>query len=171
METRYNSDECRISKRLQQMTDPGRYILNVPGLGESPAFIEDPQIVPQLWGANLRTNCINLDSELRGVNRPLNKDCLGKDEYLRFEYPSEQISYPTNNRMFTEESRAIMPAWTARDMEQTNLYYLPLNPQENTCLPFLNNLSTRILEKDYYIAKIPCNLSNQHTTLPHNMGR
>ena len=61
METRYNSDECRISKRLQQMTDPGRYILNVPGLGESPAFIEDPQIVPQLWGANLRTNCINLD--------------------------------------------------------------------------------------------------------------
>ena len=170
METRYNSDECRISKRLQQMTDPGRYILNVPGLGESPAFIEDPQIVPQLWGANLRTNCINLDSELRGVNRPLNKDCLGKDEYLRFEYPSEQISYPTNNRMFTEESRAIMPAWTARDMEQTNRYYLPLNPQENTCLPFLNNLSTRILEKDYYIAKIPCNLSNQHTTLPHNTG-
>jgi hypothetical protein len=68
--------------------------------------------------------------------------------------------------MYTEESRAIMPAWTARDLEQVNWYYLPLNPQENTCMPFLNNLSTRILEKDYYVEKVPCNLSNQYTSLP-----
>lgn len=166
METRYNSDSCRLIKRNQQSTDPGRYILNVPGLGEYPAFVEDPHIVPQLWGANLRSNCINLDSELRGVNRSLNKDCLGKDEYQNFQYKSERIRYPTNNKIFTDESRATDPAWTFRDKEQVNWYYLPLNPQENTCMPFLNNLNTRILEKDYYIAKVPCNLSNDYTTLP-----
>ena len=34
-------------------------------------------------------------------------------------------------------------------------------------MPFLNNLSTRILEKDYFVAKVPCNLSNQYTSLPY----
>jgi hypothetical protein len=43
-----------------------------------------------------------------------------------------------------------MPAWTARDLEQVDWYTLPLNPQENTCMPFINNLNTRILEKDYF---------------------
>ena len=50
--------------------------------------------------------------------------------------------------------------------EQVDWYYPPLNPQENTCIPFLNNLNTRILEKDYFIAKVPCNLSNYYTQLP-----
>ena len=166
METRYNSDACRISKKLQQMTDQGRYIMNVPGLGEYPAFIEDPYIVPQKWGANLRTNSINLDSELRGVNRPLNKDCLGKDVYQQFNFSSQPIRYPINNKNITEQSRAIAPAWEVRDAEQVDWYYPPLNPQENTCIPFLNNLNTRILEKDYFIAKVPCNLSNYYTQLP-----
>jgi len=166
-ETRFNTDPCRISKKLQQMTDEGRYRLNVPGLGQYPSFVEDPQIIPQQWGGNLRTNLVNIDNELRGVNRPLNKDCLGKDEYTRFDYPSLPISYPVNRKMYTEQSRAIMPAWTARDLEQVDWYYLPLNPQENTCMPFLNNLSTRILEKDYYVEKVPCNFSNQYTPLPY----
>ena len=56
-----------------------------------------------------------------------------------------------------------MPAWTARDLEQVDWYYLPLNPQENTCLPFQNNLSTRILEKDYYVEKFHCFDNNTNT--------
>ena len=43
-----------------------------------------------------------------------------------------------------------------RDLEQPNWDYLHLNPQENTCMSFQNNLSTRILEKDNYVTKIPC---------------
>jgi hypothetical protein len=166
METRYNSDACRQIKRQQQASDPGRYIMNVPGLGEYPSFIQDPYIIPQKWGGNLRTNSINLDSELRGVNRQLNKDCLGKDEYQRFQFQSKRIIYPTNYTNITDQSRAITPAWEVRDLEQVDWYHLPLNPQENTCIPFLNNLNTRILEKDYFVAKVPCNLSNYYTPLP-----
>ena len=47
-----------------------------------------------------------------------------------------------------------MPAWTARDLEQVDWYYPPLNPQENVCLPFQSNLNTRILEKDSFQRKI-----------------
>jgi hypothetical protein len=167
-ETRFNSDPCRISKKLQQMTDPGRYMMNMPGNGEHPAYMADPQIIIQKWGANLRTNSINLESELLGVNRPLNKDCLGKDEYQRFDFKSSAIQYPVCSSLTTEQSRAIMPAWTARDLEQVDWYYPPLNPQENTCMSFQNNLNTRLLERDYFVAKVPCNLSNGHTPLYAN---
>lgn len=155
-ETRFNSDACRISKKLQEMTDPGRYMLNAPGTGDKPCYIADPQIIIQKWGGNLRTNSVNLESELMGVNRPLGKDCLGKDDYKNHQFKSRQIRYPVCTNLYTEQSRAIMPAWTVRDQEQVDWYYLPLNPQENTCMPFQNNLSTRILEKDYYVEKIPC---------------
>ena len=149
--TRFNYDPCRTIKHLQQSTDPGRYMLNMPGNGDKPCYIEDPQIIIQKWGANLRTNCINLESELMGINRRyIGRDCLGKDEYTQYVVPSKPIEYPTCNNLFTEQSRAIMPAWTARDLEQVDWYILPLNPQENTCMPFINNLSTRILEKDYF---------------------
>lgn len=163
--TRFHDDPCRVRKQLQQSTDPGRWILNVPGNGDKPAYMADPQIRIQTWGGNLMTNCIDLESELRGVNRPLNKDCLVKDQYQSFRVPTKPISYPTNTALYTEESRTIMPAWTARDLEQVDWYILPLNPQENTCMPFQNNTSTRILEKDYFVPTIPC-LQNPLDVLP-----
>jgi hypothetical protein len=99
-------------------------------------------------------------------NRYLSRDCLVKDQYKEFNVNSEPISYPSCNSLYTEESRTIMPAWTARDLEQVDWYTLPLNPQENTCLPFQNNLSTRILEKDYFTPKRDCVLNETKNDLP-----
>jgi aspartate racemase len=73
---------------------------------------------------------------------------------------NDKIVSPSCNNLYTEESRAIMPAWTARDLEQVDWYYPPLNPQENTCMPFTNNLNTRILEKDYFTPKRDCLLND-----------
>jgi len=168
--TRFHDDPCRIQKQLQQSTDPGRWILNVPGNGATPDYMADPHIRIQTWGGNLMTNCVDLEGELRGVNRPLSRDCLGKDQYQRFNVPSAPIQYPTNSSMYTEESRAILPAWQFRDLEQVDWYYPPLNPQENTCMPFTNNLSTRILEKDYFVAQIPCIYINPSNQLPLPMA-
>jgi hypothetical protein len=140
--------------------------LNVPGNGAKPCYIEDPQIIIQKWGANLRTNTINLESDLRGVNKPLSRDCLGKDNYQNYNVPNEAIQYPTCNNLFTDQSRATNPAWWYRDLEQVDWYYPPLNPQENTCLPFQNNLSTRILEKDYFTPKRDCVVNETKNYLP-----
>jgi len=164
--TRFKYDDSRTKKSLQQSTDPGRWILNVPGNGSSPFYMNDPQIRIQKWGANLRTNTINLESELKGVNRELNKDCLGKNNYTLYNVPSEPINYPTTNKLTTEQSRTTNPAWWYRDVEQTDWYYPPLNPQENTCMPFQNNLSTRILEKDYFTPKRDCVVNETKNYLP-----
>ena len=164
--TRFYYDECRTKKQLQQSTDPGRWILDVPGNGENPPYIEDPQIIIQKWGANLRTNTINLESELLGVNRKTSRDCLGKDNYVNFNVPNQPIQYPSSRALSIEQSRATNPAWMSRDLEQVDWYYPPIDPQINTCLPFQNNLSTRILEKDYYTPKRDCTVDESKNYLP-----
>jgi hypothetical protein len=153
--TRFHDDPCRIEKQLQESTRTGKYMLNVPGNGSKPCFMEDPFIRMQKWGANLQTNSINLESDLKGLTRTLNNDCKKNNDYKANAVRSNKINYPSCNPT-TEQPRAINPAWTARDLEQVNWYILPLDPQENVCIPFRNNISTRILEKDYFVPKIPC---------------
>tara|TARA_B110000261_G_C13095345_1_gene361621 strand:+ start:122 stop:556 length:435 start_codon:yes stop_codon:yes gene_type:complete len=123
--------------------------MDVPGNGDRPSYVEDPHIRIQKWGGNLRTNGIDLESSLIGINRNLGNDCLGKDEFQKFDVASDSVAYPSTKHLCTEESRAIAPAWELRDVEQSHRCYLPLNPQENIFPPFLMNLSTRILEKNH----------------------
>lgn len=166
--TRFKYDECRTMKSLQQATDPGRWVLNVPGNGEgeNPSFMADPHILAQKWGGNLMTNTVDLESELRGVRREANRDCLGKHEYTRYSVPTQQVSYPTSSQLTTEQSRATHPAWWYRETEHPNFDYVHINPQENTCMPFLNNVSTRILEKDYFTPKRDCVIDQTKRALP-----
>ena len=159
--TRFHDDPCRIEKQLQEMSGPGRYMLNVPGNGEKPCFMEDPFIRLQKWGANLRTNTINLESDLLGLTRKSNRDCIEQNNYRSNNVSSKLIEYPLCNPS-TEQSRATHPAWMVRDLEQVKYAILPLNPQENTCIPFQNNLNTRLIERDQFVAKIPrCGLDQR----------
>lgn len=154
--TRFHDDPCRINKQLQESTDPGRYMLNVPGNGDKPCFMEDPYIRLQKWGANLHTNTINLESELIGLsinkymNRNNNRDCITNINNFN-SVKTKAINYQNCNPI-TQQSRVTNPAWLYRDVEQNNFNILPLNPQENVCIPFQNNLNTRILERDYFTA-------------------
>ena len=104
-----------------------------------------------------------------GVNKPLSRDCLGKDNYTSYNVPNQAIEYPVCNNTFTEESRATNPAWWYRDLEQVDWGYPPINPQINTCLPFQNNLSTRILVRDDFTPKRECVLNEKkYNYLPTN---
>ena len=58
--TRFHDDPCRVKKQLQEMSGPGRYMINQPGWGDKPCYMEDPYMRIQQWGGNLRTNTINL---------------------------------------------------------------------------------------------------------------
>ena len=55
----------------------------------------------------------------------------------------------------TDQSRATHPVWEYRDLEQVDWWPMILNPQENVCKPFHNNLNTRLLEKDYWKPCVP----------------
>tara|TARA_B100000902_G_C27096835_1_gene806721 strand:- start:405 stop:929 length:525 start_codon:yes stop_codon:yes gene_type:complete len=149
------NDPARVAKELQQSTGAGRYILDAPGPGDRVGFLEDPFMRLQKHGANLRTNTLNIESDLFGLTRTLvGNDNIDRNDYKKHEVKSESIEcgsqIPT-----TEQSRAIMPVWTARDLEQVNWATHHLDPQEHVCMQFQNNLSTRILEKDNFVPHIP----------------
>jgi len=166
--TRFHDDPCRITKQLQQQTDQGRWYIDVPGNGEKPCFALDPQIIPQKWAGNLWTNCIDIQSSLLGIDKRLNRDCLEQEKYKRQTIYASPIDYPDcDTFLTTEQSRAIMPAWTARDLTQNHAYILLHNPQAHTEMPFQNYLDTRILEKNSFKREFDCVPKNdQGYTIP-----
>ena len=158
--TRFNYDDCRTKKKLQESTGPGRYSLNMPGNGPTPCFFNDPQIRMQKWGANLESVVngapIDIDSDLTGRTRKLTKYCTNK-KFPNAGVPTTQkTEYPICGSALTDESRATHPAWMYRALPQNREYPLFLNPQENVCMQFHNNLNTRLLERDNFVPKIPC---------------
>ena len=157
--TRFHDDPCRITKQLQETTGLGRYMLNVPGNGDKPSYMEDPHIRMQKWGANLMTNTVNLESDLMGLTRSTNRDCIKENNFKTNETKTQKVNYPTLEPI-TDQTRATHPAWTYRDLEQVNWYTLPLNPQENVCLSFQNNLNTRLIERGSYVACPPRQINN-----------
>ena len=154
--TRFHDDKNRIIKQLQESTDVGRYMLNVPGnMGTTPCFVNDPHIRMDKWGANLRTNKTNLESDLLGLTRTINRDCESMNLYTNYTEASSSIEYPTCGDA-TNQSRATHPAWEYRDLEQPRWENPLLNPQINLEPQFKTNVSTRILAKDKHSPIIPC---------------
>lgn len=149
--TRIFDDPERQSIKNQQLTDQGRWMIDVPGNGANPSFILDPQIISQKWGGNLWTHSVDIQSSLLGIDKYVNRDCLEPEKYKKQTVYASPIDYPVcDNFLTTEQSRSIMPAWTARDLPQNHAYILPNNPQSHTEMPFEQNIQTRVLEKDYY---------------------
>jgi hypothetical protein len=140
--TRFYDDPDRVMKKLQESTDPGVYCLGQPGNGDRPHYIKDPSIILQKWGANLYHDRVNVESELRGIPYKLNRDTVTQKKI-----DTNEITYPVYAKEVTSQSRVIAPVWMTRDVEQTKLWYLPLNPQEHVIMPF-STTSTRLLEKD-----------------------
>ena len=153
--TRFHDDPIRIQKQLQESSFAGRYMLNAPGPGAELPFFEDPNLRMQKWGANVLTNTVNLESDLRGLTRPLNRDLLNYNDYTVHSVPSSKVAFQSE-QPFVEESRATHPAWSFRDLEQSRWEQPLLNPQdkvENT--QFHTNIQTRILEKDHFTPHVP----------------
>jgi hypothetical protein len=150
--TRFSDDPNRIRKQLEQTTFVGRYMLDVPGQGIDLTFFEDPQIRMQKWGANLRDNTVNLESDLFGMTRKLNRDIIDINDYKTYEVKTNEKQWGTS-KPFVEESRASHPAWMYKSLEQDRWENPFLNPLDKVEKKFVDNLQTRILEKDYYLGE------------------
>jgi hypothetical protein len=149
--TSIRNEPCRIQKELQQMTDIGRYQIATPGPGANVGFAEDPHIRLQKWGANLRTNTINTESDLMGLTRSLTRDCVPLNNYSELRVPNERLNYGTIEAT-TEETRSLFPAWTLLDQSNTRWETLPHNPQQHVVRsPALyGGKSSRIEQKNQY---------------------
>lgn len=152
--TRFHDDPARVKKQVEESTYQGRYFLNKPGAGIDLPFFEDPHVRLQGWGANLHNNTVNLESDLYGLSRTLNRDQINANDYQKKSVRTTPYKYE-NLSPNTEESRSSHPAWTYRGLEKPRWETPYVNPQNNLERTFDHNIQTRILEKDNYVPKIP----------------
>ena len=148
--TRFHDDPARIKKQLEMSSYANRYYIDCPGQGVDLPFNEDPYCRLQGWGANLQTNTVALENDLRGMTRPLCRDNVAMNQYRAHGVQSSRVSYRTQNP-FTDESRATHPAWMYRVNDQPRWEEPWINPQSvgiEAKFPCL--LQTRILEKDMF---------------------
>lgn len=167
--TRFKDDDARIYHNTQASRNVGNYFLYAPGQGTDLPFFADSQLRMQKWGANLHTDTTNLESELRGINRPLTK-------YDTAEYLANPISahQPMTFRETTEhvlESRASHPAWMYKDQDHTRWETPFFNPQANLEKGFNDNINTRMLETDFYRPEVPNQLERNHDFTFHDFKR
>ena len=145
--TRFFYDPSRTNKALQQATGPGRWVLDVPGNGTAPPYMADPHIHLQQWGANVCSDPIACSNTLLGYTQQMSK----YDSVTAPRLPSSLVTTDDiNTTLSTGQSRATHPAWWYRTIEQANWQSPWVNPQANVCLPFLNNINTRLVEKDHF---------------------
>lgn len=150
MFTSIRNDPIRIQKEMQISSLPGRYALETPGPGKDLPFMEDTQVRLQYWGANRGTEMTNVESDLLGLSRRLNRDHIEDNDYQKFKVQTQPVKCFRIQEPYVLESRASHPSWYYRDLEQSRWEQPWLNPQTNLEIPFHNNLHTRILEKDYH---------------------
>lgn len=154
--TRFHDDPARIQKQLQESTDQGNYMINVPGNGTHPCFMTDPYIRMQKWGANLHRNPIALENDLRGMNQRYCRDSIAASSAENAAYShSVPNEYPICNTV-TEQPRADNPAWMLRGLENSRTpQHLLEDPQTHTSMPFECYVHSRIVEKDQHTTVMP----------------
>lgn len=148
--TRFHDDPNRIQKSLAESTFSGRYALDTPGPGLFLPFYADAQLRLQKTGANMRTNTVGIENDLRGMTRKLNRDLAEYNDYLANSAKSEAVTYAEHDP-FVQESRASHPAWMYRNVDFDRWEQPRFNPQLAAMKPFEDPVSTRILEKDAYV--------------------
>ena len=148
--TRFNDDDARIQKRLQESLSVGLYQLNTPGPGPQNPYVEDVNIRLQKWGANLRNNTIEMESDFRNMNNRLSRNMKN---YKDIEAVTSEISYPSE-AAYVDDSRASVPAWIFRDMETLRWEYPLEDKQKHVEIPFSFNEDTRMSLKDNFVRKV-----------------
>ena len=151
-------DPNRVRDHVLQSRFAGYYALNTPGPGTRPPFLEDPQIRLQKWGANLINQKTSVESDLRGMTRPLNRDDIEANDFSKHAVGGGcgacTASKYATELPFVDDSRNSQPAWLLRGVDRVRWDYPIVNPQANLEKTFHDNIQTRILEKDYYTASL-----------------
>ena len=121
--------------------------------------MEDPHVRLQKWGANLQNNTVDLESSLRALNRPLNRDLIHENNYKNKGVKLTESTLPYGGysimQPYVEQSRSSQPAWMYKELEQSKWETPLINPQSLSHLetPFQKDLSTRLLERDHYVPR------------------
>lgn len=145
--TRYRHDINKMVENNEISTGPGRWTLGVPNAYGNAAYITEPTIRMQKWGAShdISTTKTDVESDLWNLARPTTKVICGQytpDQGVRNLTPMVEASFPKTH------ARLVDPPCTGRAMGVNRWNWLYENPQENVAIPFEWGLDSRHATKD-----------------------
>jgi hypothetical protein len=150
--TRRQYDGCKTTDDLRVTTGPGRYQIGTPPQYNNASFAPEPTIRQQMWGASLNSQFIKTDveSDLLNLNRPTTKTICNQ-----YDPTTDKINQAESELMKEESfpqtfSRLVDPPCTMRSTGWNRWEWLCENPQENAMMPFDNNITSRLQQKDQY---------------------
>ena len=128
-------DESKAKQYMDENTYIGQYIFHVPGNGTSPCYIDDTHIRLEKWGGNRWTNNLYIDEQLNNRYRRYTRrrhDYTLENLRENIEGNCEKLEYPTCKTFETQQSRAVLPAWTLRDSTAHQFYerHFPLKDHQ-----------------------------------------
>jgi hypothetical protein len=149
MLTGNRNSQARIKKELEIFTYPELYYLNAPGNGTELTYLEDPHIrLQKSTGIIAQNGGVDWESELRGMNRKLS---LGDTQlYSDGNRKPSIASFKTVDGSLSEESRAILPAWTFREKNMERWEQPFQDPQLKSISPIVTDLMVRRRETEEY---------------------
>ena len=107
MFTRTKDMRSRINYDLEVLSQSNNYTFGAPGTGPNPEYITNPEIRLEKWGGNLRTNALNLEHDLFGQTRKLNRDDIKLNNYVGKSVSTSEKSYNTKE-IKNENQRLIL---------------------------------------------------------------
>jgi hypothetical protein len=151
------NDPARLRKEAEMSSYTSRYHLCTPGPGIDAPIPDDVHVGLQSWAGNWAGNRIDLESDLHGQTRRINRDRLGTSEYTSYAIPIQSAVTYRRENPFVEETRASHPAWMYRGIEIPRWEEPWINPQSLGAIekPFRDNISTKTLDRDSFVIPHP----------------
>lgn len=147
--TRYRHDAAKMIENNEIATGPGRYMLEAPFRYGNAAFIAEPTVLNQKWGAahDMNSTKTAVESDLTNRGRPSARTLCGQWQPTAPNQltPMPEVNWPRNWERLTD------PASTLRGTGWNRWEWLCQNPQENVMIPFEHGVESRLAAKDGYL--------------------
>lgn len=143
---RPNWDQCTYKFNVNQSVDAATYGIQTPRPDCFNCSPNDPSIAHSQTGFYVKDGHIDVDSELKSLNRQATRCPV--DKYLPTDSEKYDIATKTCDAISTETTRISNPPCTLRSTGWNRWEWLCQNPQDKSLVPFDFNISSRTVVKD-----------------------
>ncbi len=167
--TRYRHDLPKMVENNEITTGPGRYRLGVPNAYGNAAFVPDPTIRMQRWGAShdMTSTKTDVESDLWNIGRPTTRSACGQYGPAEGAAVAGRLTAMPEADFPMTHARLVDPPCTLRASGWNRWEWLCNNPQENVMMPFEWGVDSRHAAKDDYMDQIRLPLESSPAAMAH----
>jgi hypothetical protein len=167
--TRYRYDIGKMVENNEISTGPGRWALGVPNHYGNAAFVPDPTIRMQRWGAShdMTSTKTDTESDLRNLARPTTRSACGQYSPEQGAARAARLTPMPETAFPRTYERLVDPPCTLRGSGWNRWEWLCENPQERVMMPFEWAVDSRHAAKDTAAATITKPLERSPAAAAH----